>query len=251
MSIPRNLKPLDENLTLKEQTHRALRKAILDMDVYAPGIDLRLDERELSESLGISRTPIREALARLDHEGLVEILPRKGVYVRRKSRAEVLEMVILWAALETMAARMCATVASDKSLLELRAFAMHHSSAAGRADLQEYSEVNIRFHMKVFELSGSALLKTTAEGLLMHMNAIRRQAMREGERAQQSVVDHMSIISALIARDAELAAQLVLEHTMRLHDHIAAVWVEGEDAQHLPRRRRTIAPVLEARRGDH
>lgn len=245
MSIRRDLKPLDENLTLKEQTHRVLRRAILDMDVYAPGIDLRLDERELSESLGISRTPIREALARLEHEGLVEILPRKGVYVRRKTRAEVLEMIILWAALETMAARLCAAAASDASLRSLRSFAMRHSSAAGRADLQEYSEVNIRFHMKIFELSGCALLRSTAEGLLTHMNAIRRQAMREGERAQRSVVDHMSIISALIARDAELAAQLVLEHTMRLHDHIAAAWVEGQETERRTRRRRAVVPDLE------
>lgn len=245
MSIRRDLKPLDENLTLKEQTHRVLRRAILDMDVYAPGINLRLDERELSESLGISRTPIREALARLEHEGLVEILPRKGVYVRRKTRTEVLEMIVLWAALETMAARLCANAASDASLQSLRAFAMRHSSAAGRADLQEYSEVNIRFHMKIFELSGCALLRSTAEGLLTHMNAIRRQAMREGERAQRSVVDHMSIITALIARDAELAAQLVLEHTMRLHDHIAAAWVEEKETERRTRRRRAVVPDLE------
>lgn len=244
MSISRDLKPIDDTFTLKEQTHRVLRKAILEMEVYSPDADLRLDERKLAESLGISRTPVREAMARLEHEGLVEIVPRRGVYVRRKSRAEVLEMVVVWAALESMAARLAAERATDARLKALREFAMKHSSAVGRADLQEYSDANIRFHMTIFALSGCTLLKVKADALLTHMQAVRRRAMREGERAKRSIVDHMDIISALMARDPELSARLVLEHTMRLHDHIAASWTTERATEIPTSRRRPVAPAL-------
>lgn len=90
------------NFTLKDHTYDVLREAILDMNIYEEGADLRLDERTMAERLGISRTPIREALARLAQDGLVEIVPRKGVFVLRKSMREVLEMIVTWAALESM-----------------------------------------------------------------------------------------------------------------------------------------------------
>ena len=98
------LEPVALNFTLKDHTYEVLKKAILKIDIYSPEIDLRLDERQLAEQLKVSRTPIREALARLAQDGLVVIQPRKGVFICRKSRLEILEMVVTWAALESMAA---------------------------------------------------------------------------------------------------------------------------------------------------
>ena len=98
MSIGDKLTPIAESFTLKDHTFAVLRAAILDMDIYSPNTDLRLDERKLANKLGISRTPIREALARLAQEDLVQIIPRKGVFVCRKTRQEILEMIITWAA---------------------------------------------------------------------------------------------------------------------------------------------------------
>lgn len=224
MSISDRLRPIAENFTLKDHTFEVLRAAILDMDIYRPDTDLRLDERMLAESLKVSRTPIREALARLAQDGLVEIQPRKGVFVLRKTREEILDMVITWAALESMAARLATVHASDEDLLALREFALLHSSDVERADLEEYSDANIRFHQTILELSGCALLGKTADGLFTHMQAVRRRAMGESDRARRSVVDHMEIIDALLARDADLADRLVREHTMKLHDHISRTW---------------------------
>ena len=79
--------------------------AIVEIDIYADRDEHRLDERQLADQLGVSRTPIREALVRLEHEGLVRILPRRGAYVARKTKREILEMITVWAALESMAAR--------------------------------------------------------------------------------------------------------------------------------------------------
>ena len=224
MSISSKLSPIAVNFTLKDHTYDVLRSAILDMNIYDEDVDLRLDERAMADQLGISRTPIREALARLAQDGLVEILPRKGVFVLRKSLEEVLEMVVTWAALESMAARLATENASDIDLRNLRKFAMKHSADAARADIEEYSEANIQFHQKILELSGCGLLKTTADGLFQHMHAIRRRAMGESDRAKRSVVDHMNIIESLEARDADLASRLVREHTMKLHGHIQNNW---------------------------
>ncbi len=224
MSIGDKLSPIAESFTLKDHTFSVLRAAILDMDIYRPDADLRLDERKLAESLGISRTPIREALARLAQEDLVQIIPRKGVFVCRKTREEILEMVVTWAALESMAARLATQNATDGQLAALRRFAMKHSSDVVRADIEEYSDANIKFHQTILELSGCALLGRTAEGLFTHMQAVRRRTMGESDRARRSVADHMEIIEALMARDADLASRRVREHTMRLHDHISKTW---------------------------
>jgi DNA-binding GntR family transcriptional regulator len=228
MSIGDKLNPISESFSLKDHTFNVLRAAILDMDIYQPDADLRLDERQMAERLGISRTPVREALARLSQEGLIEVMPRKGVFVRRKTREEILEMVVTWAALESMAARLATVNATAAELVALRKFAMKHSSDAVRADIEEYSDANIKFHQSILNLSGCSLLRTTADGLFTHMQAVRRRAMGESDRARRSVADHMEIIEALTSRDADLAARRVLEHTMRLHDHISKTWTRLE-----------------------
>ena len=222
------LQPIATNFTLKDHIYGTLRDAITAMNIYDDEADLRLDERSIAEALGISRTPLREALARLEKDGLVSIAPRKGVYVVRKSLDEILDMIVAWAALESMAARLAATKASDREIMALRKHAMRHSESSARADLGEYSDANIRFHQMILEMSGCALLAEMAEGLFVHMHAIRRRAMGEDNRASRSVVDHMSIIEALEARDADLAETLVRAHTLRLHDHVRRAWTRLE-----------------------
>ena len=89
--MPRRLvlKPIDSNFSLKDHIYEVLKDGITSMNIYAEDAELKLDERQLSEQLRISRTPIREALARLEQEGLVRIMPRKGVMIVRKSVDEI------------------------------------------------------------------------------------------------------------------------------------------------------------------
>lgn len=223
-SIGARLQPVSESFSLKEHTYNLLRTAIMEMDIYSDDVDLRLDERQLAEQLGISRTPIREALAKLEQDGFVVIRPRKGVYVKAKTLEEVLEMVVVWAALESMAARLVTEVATDEQIGTLRALGVKHSTDSQRADIAEYSEANIKFHQRILELAGCTLLRDTAFGLLQHMHAVRRRTMHEGDRISRSVVDHMAIIEAIENRSGDLAALLVRDHTMKLHDHIRQTW---------------------------
>lgn len=231
MSDSVKLKPVTVNFTLKDHIYDVLRDAILEMNIYDPATDLRLDERKMADQLEISRTPIREALARLEQDGLVEIVPRKGVYVRRKTRREIMEIVVVWAALESMAARLLTDVASDVEIASLRSLAEKHARIDARVDIDAYSEANIRFHQRILTLSKCAALGETADTLFMHMHAVRRRAIGEADRAERSIADHKAIVDALEARDADLAEALVRDHSMRLRNHIRDTWAEETQNQ--------------------
>jgi len=222
------LRPIATNFTLKDRVYDMLRAAIIEMNIYDEGADLRLDERSMAEQLQVSRTPLREALTRLEQDGFIEIRPRRGVYVVRKTLEEILEMIVAWAALESMAARLSAEMATDAQIRELRKHALRHSESSASADLSEYSEANITFHQMILEMSGCKLLRNMADSLFMHMHAVRRRALEENDRATRSVVDHLGIIEALEVRDGDLSAQLVRDHTMRLHSHVRRVWIRFE-----------------------
>jgi DNA-binding GntR family transcriptional regulator len=217
-----DVSPIEANYSLKDRIYATLKDAITNMNIYAADAELRLDERELSERLAISRTPVREALARLEQEGLVRIAPRKGVFIVRKTKAEILEMITVWAALESMAARLVTERASDREIASLRRLFSTFEGDDPVAEIDEYSERNIDFHSQILRLSKCQLLNEIASNLFIHMRGIRARTISERDRARRSIIDHMHIIEALEARDAELAARLVREHTMNLAAHVAA-----------------------------
>jgi DNA-binding GntR family transcriptional regulator len=215
-----DVRPIDANFSLKDKIYVSLKEAITSMNIYADDARLRLDERQLSEQLEISRTPIREALARLEQEGLVKIVPRKGVYIVRKTKREILEMITAWAALESMAARLITLHASDQEIATLRRlFATFQGDEAG-AHIDEYSETNIQFHQSILEMSHCTLLKELADQLFIHMRSIRARTISEDDRATRSIIDHMHIIEALESRETDLAERLVREHTLNLAVHV-------------------------------
>jgi DNA-binding GntR family transcriptional regulator len=218
-----------EAVSVGQMAYQALREAILDMDVYRSDADLRLDEQRLATALGVSRTPVRGALARLEHEGLVQIVPRRGVWIVRKSKAEITEMIRAWAALESMAARLLCERATDEEIGSLRALFSVFEDDQLRLHLNEYSDANLRFHQSIIELARSPVISGLVAGLLVHVRAIRGHMIGETDRAERSIVDHMHIIEAIEARDAELAERLVRKHAMDLADdvdRIPAHWTE-------------------------
>ena len=215
------LRPLNVNIVLKDKVYEALKTAIVAMDIYADEEAPRLDERRLAEDLGVSRTPIREALSRLEQEGLVQNIPRRGAFVVRKTKKEILEMICVWSALEGLAARMATVRASDEEIAELRElFATFGDTSGVSAQIDEYSDKNITFHQAIIKLSKCDLLVDIAEGLFIHMRPIRSRTIREAQRLSNSIVDHMHIIEALEKRDAELAEKYVREHTDELKKHV-------------------------------
>jgi DNA-binding GntR family transcriptional regulator len=210
--------------SIAQLAYDALRSAILRVDAYDPDVELRLDEKRLAADLGISRTPVREALARLENQGLITIVPRRGVYIARKSRAEIIEMIIAWAALESMAARLACGRACDHEIASLRTLFSSFDNEELRSHLDEYSVANLRFHQRLIELGHSALITRMADSLLVHVRAIRRHTIGDADRIERSIVDHMQIIEALESRQAEISERLVRDHALNLARHVENTW---------------------------
>lgn len=213
---------LEDSGTFADRAYAALKDVIVSLDIYQRPGEVRLDERQLAQDLGISRTPVREAMVQLEREGFVRSVPRRGIYIARKTKREVIDMIEAWAALEAMAARLITIHASDETIASLREmFATFTSTGEVVAHLDEYSEVNIEFHQAIIRLSGNQTLGTLAENLFTHMRMIRRKTIGEMDRADKSIHDHMNIIEALEARDAVRAEQLTREHALGLAQHVA------------------------------
>src|SRR5215207_5736617 len=155
--------------TYKDKAYAALKDAITRMDIYGTADPVRLDERELSDRLGVSRTPIREAVAMLEREGFLRTVPRRGIHVVRKTKREIVEMIQAWAALESMAARLIAERASDAEIATLRVlFQGFRDGHVSREHMDEYSSANIAFHQALIRLSGSKLLEAMTHNLFLH-----------------------------------------------------------------------------------
>ena len=215
------LEPIGSPDSFKRRAYAALKDAIAAMDVYRSRTDIRLDERRLASDFGISRTPVREAMAQLEREGFVRAVPRRGVYVVRKTKREVIEMITAWAALESMAARLITRNAADAEIASLRAMFATFENGRLHAKLDEYSEVNIEFHQTIIRMSGNRILIDLAENLFAHMRMIRRKTIGERDRADRSISDHMNIIRAIEARDTAKAENLVRDHALGLAEHVA------------------------------
>jgi DNA-binding GntR family transcriptional regulator len=212
---------LDTSTSFRKEAYAALKRAITAIDIYNHPQEVRLDERRLSEELGVSRTPIREAMTVLEQEGFVRTRPRRGIFVVRKTKREMLEMITVMAALESMAARLAAEHASDAEIARLHELMDDFRGGTGAKRLEEYSDANIAFHQAIIKMSGCALLGEMTENLFIHMRAIRKITIHQDNRAARSILDHMAIIAAIERRDGGLAERLAREHTLGLAAHVA------------------------------
>jgi DNA-binding GntR family transcriptional regulator len=207
-------------VSLRDQAYTLLKNAIADTDIYHPDQELRLDERVLTSALGVSRTPIREALSLLEQEGFIRTMPRRGIYIIRKSKRDIIEMIQIWAALESMAARLATQAAPDAEIAKLRHLFDEFQNSPPAEHLDEYSDANIAFHTAVIALGGSQTIIDTTKNLLIHVRAIRRATISQSDRAARSIIDHLKIIEALERRDTELAERLTRQHTLDLATHV-------------------------------
>ena len=218
-TAPLTLSPLNPT-SLRDQAYALLKNAIAETDIYDPAQELRLDERQLTAALGVSRTPIREALSLLEQEGFIRTVPRRGIYILRKSKREIIEMIQVWAALEGMSARLATLHAPDSEISKLRHLFDEFENSPPSEHIGEYSDANIAFHQLIIRLGGSRLIAEATKNLFIHVRAIRKVTISQDNRAARSIIDHLKIIEALERRETELAEQLTRQHTLDLAAHV-------------------------------
>jgi DNA-binding GntR family transcriptional regulator len=169
----------------------------------------RLRETEVAERLGVSRTPVREAIRQLEADGLVEHIPRLGASVRRLEYAEVMELYDMRAVLEGTAARLAARAASDVELDELEAL---NADLAATGSGPEAARLNRIFHETLLDAAKNRFLTKSMQSLQKAMMILGPTNLSSAERAREADAEHRRILAALKARDADEA-----EQAMRFH----------------------------------
>ncbi len=192
----------------------------------------RLDEIRLAEQFGVSRTPLREAFQRLAVSGLVEQIPRRGVFVRQPGPVELIEMFEVMAEMEAICARLAAVRISDAALDDLRAANQRCEQAVERQDADGYYTANERFHHILYRQSGNRFLEQECLRLQKRLKPFRRIQLRLRGRMRQSLTEHQDIVTALSDGAAERAAEIIRGH----------VAVQGEKFHHLMA---SLTPVSE------
>lgn len=172
----------------------------------------RLDEMRLAEQFGVSRTPLREAFQRLALSGLVELIPRRGAFVRQPGPVELMEMFEVMAELEAICGRLAAMRISDAALDELRSANANCKAAVEVQDCDAYYTENERFHRIIYQQSGNRFLEQETAKLHKRLKPFRRQQLRFRGRMAQSMAEHEAIVDALVQGDATGAGEALRAH---------------------------------------
>jgi DNA-binding GntR family transcriptional regulator len=213
---------------LKRKRSDELREAIEEKIVigeFEPG--MRLDEVQLAERFGVSRTPLREALIQLASSGLIELRARRGAIVTEPSAQRLLEMFEVMAELEAMCGRLAARRISPAELANLQQAHEDCAAFSDGSDLDAYYYANERFHAAIYAASHNAYLSEQADRLHRRLRAYRRLQLRVRDRLASSFREHEAVVAAIRAGDGELAAQHLREHLLvqgeRFTDLLASV----------------------------
>ncbi|MDG2166029.1 MAG: GntR family transcriptional regulator [Alphaproteobacteria bacterium] len=204
---------------LKNKVYDSLKKYILSLNIYLKENDFHLDERQLSEKLGVSRTPIREAIAKLESEGIVITVPRRGVFVHRKSKKELIDIVTVWAGLEGYAAHLIIKNSKKEEIESLNKYCQYTKQNV-LSDLDNYSNDNIKFHEQIMKLTKVKLMSEILESQLIHLQYLRKKFIIQSDRSLKSIDEHSEIVKFLVAGQAIKAEKLLKNHALTLVEKI-------------------------------
>jgi len=200
------------NRPLYEDVADRLREQIFSK-LLAPGS--WLDEQSLAEQFGISRTPMREAIKVLASEGLVTIKIRRGAYVTEVARKDLEQIFTILSLLEGEAARETATKATEEELNQLDYW--HHllEKAAADRDIEQFFEINGKFHELIQEIAGNRWMNGVIADLRKVLKLHRRESLTSTGRLQNSLIEHRAILNALLKRDQAGAESAMRQHLAR------------------------------------
>lgn len=194
----------------------------LEMDILSGkyGKGETLTESKLSAELGVSRTPIREALRRLEQEHLIEEAP-KGVVVVGISKKDLKDIFEIRGALEGKAVAMAAKNCTDDQLSAMREALEFQEFYLGKQDPDRIRSMDSRFHETIYKTSGSTVFYDVLMPLHKKILKYRKASVSDSDRAANSVAEHRAIYEAIAAHDSELASRLITEHLNNAYNHIS------------------------------
>jgi DNA-binding GntR family transcriptional regulator len=207
ISIPRS--------ALHEQVAQRLRQMLVEGRI-APGA--KLNERELSELLKVSRTPLREAIKMLAAEGLVELLPNRGAIAVALNEADVLNTFEVMAGLEGMAGELAAQRITPEELAEVQAMQFEMMAAYTRRDLSAYYAINSRIHRAIAAAAKNPVLATVYAQVNARLQALRFRSNQDGEKWKRAVKEHEKMIDALGAHDGNAMREILQQHLRNKRD---------------------------------
>jgi DNA-binding GntR family transcriptional regulator len=207
ISIPR--------AALHEQVAQRLRQMLVEGRI-APGA--KLNERELSELLNVSRTPLREAIKMLAAEGLVELLPNRGAIAVSLTEADVMNAFEVMAGLEGMAGELAAQRITPEELAEIQAMQFEMMAAYTRRDLSAYYTLNSRIHNAISTAAKNPVLGSVYNQVNARLQALRFRSNQDGEKWKRAVKEHEKMIEALAAHDGAAMRDVLLAHLRNKRD---------------------------------
>ena len=195
--------------SLGERVYRTVRDLILSQ-VFPPGSKLNVEQ--ICRDLGVSRTPVWDAMRRLESEGLVNTVPRHGVFVLNYGADQIRDLFAVRGALEALAVRQAAQNLDDAARGALAAAVTEMERAAGAAEIEQYSRAAIEFHDRVLVAARNPVLSRLLENVYAQILVLRLRSLYLPERVESSVAEHREIFQAVLAGDAERAERLARAH---------------------------------------
>jgi len=195
-----------EHKNLNERVYEVIRDMIVSRELR-PGE--RIIEEELAEKLGVSRTPIMRALIRLNQEGLIEKIPRKGTYVKKFLLKDALAIYDVREVIEGLAARLAASSITDKQIQKMREIFEKAESLTKKEHFDAYVKADMKFHELLVQASGNKIILEIINNFRLRINSFNIGLIRS---PSETLKEHLAIIDALSKHKADLAEKLVRQH---------------------------------------
>lgn len=201
------------NISLSSRTSASIAE-LIRREILAGTLkpDQPLMEREIASELGVSRTPVREALFVLQGEGLVELVPRRYARVRRITDINIKQIYSLRRLLEVYAAENAALYAEHEDIIDIETTLLRQKNLPRECSAIEQAEADLAFHYAIASASNSPLLQTVTRQVLALTATLRSRVKYDPQRTKQAFSQHQKILDAVRKKDSELAARLMGEH---------------------------------------
>lgn len=206
-----------EDYSLRSQVFQTIREDILK-GKFKQYDELR--EATLGKELGVSRTPVREALRQLELEGLVEIIPNKGAYVTGISKEDVRDIYVIRSMLEGLCVRWAAEYITKEQLEELDEVILLSQYYLDKGNAEQLTELDGKFHQILYEASRSRILNHVLSDFHKYVQLARNNSVKTEERARKSIEEHREILEAIREKDLDRAEKLANSHIMHVMENL-------------------------------